>query len=225
MTPPRSLIRQFTQLAAVFAWITIVLRFYLAISTSLADGTGIGGGIVTFLSYFTVLTNILVALALTAGGLARSRPGPRQTALQIWRRPGVATAIAVYITIVAVIYHVLLSQLWDPQGLTKGVDIMLHSVMPVAYLAYWWFAIPKRQLQWRGAIVGLSYPVSYSVYTLLLGAVRNQYPYPFSNVNELGYARVFLNSMGMFALFAGVALLFIGIGRRQARWARPPRSV
>jgi len=225
MTHPPSSIRRFTRLAAVAAWITIILRFYLAIRTSLADGTGIGGGIVTFLSYFTVLTNILVALALAAGGFEPRRPAPRRPAFQVWQQPGVATAIAVYITIVSVIYHLLLSQLWDPQGLTKAVDVMLHSVMPVAYLVYWWFAIPKRQLQWRGAIVWLSYPVAYTVYTLLLGAVRDQYPYPFSNVNELGYIRVFLNSMGIFALFAAVSLLLIGIGRRQAQRRQKPRSL
>lgn len=222
MTPASSLIRQFTRIAAVMGWITIALRFYLAISTSLADGTGIGGGLITFFSYFTVLTNILVVLALTAGGFARGQ-GTSRSPLQVLRQPGTTTAIAVYITIVSVIYHLLLSQLWDPQGLTKAVDIMLHSVMPVAYLTYWWWAIPKQQLRWRGAMLWLSYPVGYSVYTLLLGALRNQYPYPFSDVNALGYPRVLLNSLGMYGLFAGVALLFIGIGRLQTRWTRKSR--
>ena len=89
MTHPPSSIRRFTRLAAVAAWITIILRFYLAIRTSLADGTGIGGGIVTFLSYFTVLTNILVALALAAGGFEPRRPAPRRPAFQVWQQPGV----------------------------------------------------------------------------------------------------------------------------------------
>ncbi|RZM82930.1 Pr6Pr family membrane protein [Leptolyngbya iicbica] len=220
---PSFAMRQYAKIAAIASWITIMLRFYLAIDTSLSDGTGIGSGIVSFFSYFTVLTNILVALAFTAGSIELNRPHP-QLVTRLLRQPSTVTAIAVYITIVAAVYHILLSHLWDPQGLTKIVDVMLHSVMPAAYLIYWWLGVPKRSLRWRGALVWLMYPVGYSVYTLLLGAVRNKYPYPFSDVNALGYARVLLNSLSMFALFAIVSLVFISVGRLQTRPDKSSRS-
>jgi len=217
--------RQYARVAAIVGWITVSLRFYLAISTSLADGTGVGSGIVTFFSYFTVLTNILVALALTAGGWAPIADHHSRSWRQRLRQPNTATAIAVYITIVAVVYHVLLSQLWDPQGLTKVVDVMLHSVMPILYLAYWWLGVSKWSLGWRGAVTWLSYPVGYSVYTLLLGALRNKYPYPFSDVNALGYVQVFKNSIGMYLFFAGISCLFIGVGKLQTRYLGRARSL
>jgi len=215
--------RQYARIAAIAGWITVILRFYLAIDTSLTAGTGIGAGLVSFFSYFTVLTNILVALVFTAGSMKPSPVKPRFVPLLL-RQPSTATAIAVYITIVSGVYHLLLSHLWEPQGLTKVVDIMQHSVMPAAYLLYWWLGVPKRSLKWRGALVWLSYPISYSIYTLLLGAVRNQYPYPFSDVNALGYARVLLNSFTLFALFAVVSLVFIGVGRLQAGLVKSSRS-
>ncbi len=216
--------RHYASIAAIAGWITVILRFYLSINTSLADGTGIGSGVISFFSYFTVLTNILVALAFTAGSMKSSNAKP-QLVTSLLQQPSTVTAIAVYITIVAAVYHLLLSQLWDPQGLTKIVDIMLHTVMPAAYLIYWWLGVPKRSLQWRGALVWLSYPIGYSVYTLLLGAVRNQYPYPFTDVSALGYTQVLFNSLGMLALFAIVSLLFIGIGKLQARQTQRARSL
>jgi hypothetical protein len=220
---PSFSMRQYARIAAIAGWITVILRFYLAIDTSLTDGTGIGSGVISFFSYFTVLTNILVALAFTAGSMRPSPDHPRLLP-SLLQQPSTVTAIAVYITIVSVVYHLLLSQLWNPQGLTKGVDVMLHSVMPVAYWVYWWLGVPKRSLRWRGALVWLGYPIGYSIYTLLLGAIRDKYPYPFSDVNALGYGRVLFNSLGMFALFAIVSLCFIGIGRWQAGQVILPKS-
>jgi hypothetical protein len=66
--------------------------------------------------------------------------------------------------------------------------------------------------------------VGYSIYTLLLGALRNQYPYPFSDVNALGYPRVILNSLFIYGFFAGLSLLFIGFGRLQRRQLKKPRA-
>ncbi len=206
-------VRAFAKAAAIAGWITLALRFYLSISTSLADGNSVGAGIVTFFSYFTVLTNILVTLALTAGGWISRQSHAQTSILRFFSKPHVATAIAVYVTVVAVIYHILLSHLWDPQGLSKALDVMQHSVMPGFYLLYWWWGIPKRSLQWRGAITWLCYPISYSIYTLLLGAIRNKYPYPFADVNALGYGQVIKNSISIYFFFTLLSLAFIGLGR------------
>lgn len=221
----QSFVQQFAQVAAVVGWVTIALRFYLSIDTSLANGTGVGGGVVVFLSYFTVLTNILVVLVWTAGGVGAATKATQASVLSFFRRPGVASAIAVYITVVAVIYHGLLSQLWDPQGLTKVVDFMLHTVLPGLYLIYWWLGIPKHNLRWHWAVTWLSYPVGYSVYTLLLGAIRHKYPYPFSDVTTLGYLRVLLNSCFVLSFFAVLSLVFIGLGRLQARRSTRSKSI
>ena len=206
-------IRHYAKISAIAGWITLVLRFYLSISNSLTDGGGIGAGIVAFFSYFTVLTNILVTLALTAGGWVSHQSKAPKSLFRFFSKPHVATAIAVYITVVAVIYHVLLSHLWAPQGLSKALDTMLHSVIPAMYLLYWWFGIPKQQIRWRGAITWLCYPIGYSIYTLLLGVIRNQYPYPFADVNALGYGQVIKNSISIYFFFTVLSLAFIGLGR------------
>jgi hypothetical protein len=57
--------RRFTMVAAVLTWLGLSSQLYIVIVARLANGASLIGGVVNFLSFFTVLTNILVALALT----------------------------------------------------------------------------------------------------------------------------------------------------------------
>ena len=45
-------------------------------------------------------------------------------------------------------------------------------------------------LRWKDAVAWLAYPGVYLVYILARGAVSGLYPYPFVDVNVLGYAGV-----------------------------------
>ncbi|MEO1068804.1 MAG: Pr6Pr family membrane protein [Cyanobacteria bacterium J06638_6] len=215
---PTSLtMRRFARLAALLAWLTIGLRFYLSVRTGIEDGTGVAGGIVSFFSYFTVLTNILVAVGLTAGSLHPKDGRSQNPTVRFFQRPGVVSAIAVYITVVGIIYHLLLSSIWDPQGLAKFLNIMLHYVMPVLFVAYWWFGVPKQNLRWGQILPWLSYPVGYLLYSLVLGALRDQYPYPFADVNALGYAQVLKNSVGVLLFFGLISIGYMALGRWQSQ--------
>ena len=61
-------------------------------------------GAIRLLSYFTILSNILVALAMTLPWAA-----PDSRLGRFFLEPSVRTAILVYIIIVAAIYHYLLA--------------------------------------------------------------------------------------------------------------------
>jgi hypothetical protein len=51
------------------------------------------------------------------------------------------------------------------------------------------------------------------VYTLLRGPLAQWYPYPFVDVKELGYTKVFINSAMVCAVFIFFSLLFTGIAK------------
>lgn len=95
--------------AAAIVWFALGLQFVLIVHYE-TDGDLLAGAL-RFVSYFTLLSNLLVALAMTLPWLA---PGSRLGCFFL--EPSVGTAILAYITIAAVIYHVPLRKLWNPQG-------------------------------------------------------------------------------------------------------------
>ena len=52
------------------AWFALLLQFPLTLRTSIANGMTLIGAILTYFSFFTLLTNLLVALVLTFSLLA-----------------------------------------------------------------------------------------------------------------------------------------------------------
>ena len=185
--------------AAALAWFAILLQYYLTVTK---PGAPFIEATVRYFSFFTILTNILVALALTLPWLAR---------------PSVRTAILTYIIIVAVIYHYLLAKLWNPQGWQLLADTIEHVVTPSLYVIDWVLFVPKGTVRWKSAFVWLIYPLVYAVYSLIHGAVTGFYPYPFINVGEFGYDKIVLNMGVLVLVFFGLGLALIGIDRRMGR--------
>jgi hypothetical protein len=197
--------RIFAGVGALLGWFALVLQLYLM----LVHSPAILGTLITFFSFFTILTNLLVALVFTASLF------PTQAGwLQFFRRPLVEAGAAVYIAIVGIVYQLLLRQLWNPQGAQWLADVLLHSIIPVGYVLYWLLFAPPSDLRWKDAMVWLIYPGVYLVYVLARGAVSGLYPYPFVDVNVLGYAGVFTRA-GIFLLaFLGMGLLVVAVARR-----------
>ncbi len=203
-------------LGAVIGWSTLLVRFGLTVQTSLVDGNGWGYAIVLYLGYFTILTNWCVTLAFTARLLPRRSP-----LQQFLTHPQVISAIATAIAIVCIVYFLLLRQLWDPQGLALVLDITLHYAMPAFFLLYWWLAVPRRNVQLRNIPRWLIYPLGYLVYILIRGEITGLYPYPFIDVDTLGYGQALLNSVGILIGFMAIAALLIGLNTVKPRAVAP----
>ena len=92
-------------LVSVLAWAAVSLQLGLSLQLVRAQGGGIADALVIVLGYFTILSNLFVALS--AGAVALS-PGSR-LALPMVR--GCATTA---IVVVGLGYHLLLRQIWDP---------------------------------------------------------------------------------------------------------------
>jgi hypothetical protein len=59
--------RGFRVTTAAIVWFDLLLQLPLTIHTSMANGMSIMGAILTYLSFLTLLTNLLVALVLPVG--------------------------------------------------------------------------------------------------------------------------------------------------------------
>lgn len=205
---------------AVFAlvgWLAIALQYWLTITGN--PGMGAGELTLNFFSYFTVLTNVLAALALTAPVLFPN------TAFGRWSlTEGVRSAVAMYIAVVGVTYHFLLSHVWDPQGWLFVSNGLLHYVMPIAFVLDWLFFTPKGRLRWIDPVKWLSFPLIYIVWTLIHGYAGNWWPYWFVNVPELGLAKAGFWFAAMLALFLVTGLVIVAIDRALRPRDRSPAS-
>jgi hypothetical protein len=195
---------------AVVAWFALVLQFLLMVQRA-APGTALHA-VINYFSFFTILTNLLVAVGTTVPLLA-----PQSAAGRFFARPSTQSATAVYIAIVGITYSLLLRHMWNPQGLQKIADILLHDVVPVLYVAFWIFLVPKLTLRWSDAVRWLAFPLVYMVYTVARGLIAHWYPYYFIDVDTIGLSRALMHAAGLLLAFFGMGLLFIAIGRWTAR--------
>ncbi len=204
--------RIYAGVGALLGWFALALQLYLILVQSPALGVAMVGTVITYFSFFTILTNILVALVLTAvsSGL---RAGWAQQVASESRQ----AATAVYITVVGVSYQLLLRKLWNPQGAQWLADVLLHSVVPLGYVVYWLFLAPRTRLRWKDVWGWLVYPAVYLMYILARGAVSGLYPYPFVDVNQLGYRGVLVNTVVFTSVFVGLGLLAVAFTRRRAK--------
>ena len=199
----------FLAIGTITTWFALGLQFYLIIANRT---TSIPEAIVRFFSFYTILTNILVAICFTFLWLKpKSRWGI------FFSHQKTLTAITIYITIVAIVYNLILRSTWNPHGLQRVADELLHLVGPIIFILYWFLFAPKVALQLKNIFPWLIYPLVYLLYILFRGSFAKYYPYPFIDVNILGYSKVLLNSMLLCIAFLFISLLFVAIAKMMSR--------
>ncbi len=194
------------------AWSGVLLQLYLSLHSAIADGRGAAGGLVSYLGYFTILTNLLVCIALTLPLAApASAPG------RFFARSDVTAWVATSIVFVGLAYHILLRNVWNPRGLNLIANDLLHYVTPLLFLSYWWFYFPKGALRWSFPFIWGLYPTAYLIYALTRGAIIGSYPYAFIDPGAIGYQRTVINAVGLLLAFFAIGLILTALGRIQRR--------
>lgn len=198
----------------VIAASALLLQFGLTIAARLETGDNIVNAVVFFLSFFTILTNLMAVAVylsvLTTWGW-----------LGWWRTPWVRGMTAGAILVVMLVYHFLLTGLVRPDLWFQVADKLLHYVDPAYYVVWWLLCQAHGSLRWGDLPRMLVYPLLYLVWAMGRGAVLGDYPYPFLAADTLGYGQVALNCGGVLAAFVLFYVLVIGIdrwlGRRSVR--------
>jgi hypothetical protein len=160
---------------------------------------------IRFLSYFTILTNMLVAVS--AFGIARGTG--RLAALA--GRPAWRTAVTLDILVVALIYHLLLRNVVLPGFTGWWANALVHQIVPAAWTVCWLAFPPHGRIDRPAPLRWLLYPFGFALWTLVHGAIGGWYPYPFMDAGALGTLKVLAN-------IAGIGLLFLALGYA-LRWA------
>ncbi|WP_345264988.1 Pr6Pr family membrane protein [Nocardioides nanhaiensis] len=149
-------------------------------------------------AYFTVQSNLLVAV--TAWTLVRDphRDGPR------WRVLRLASTAGIVVT--GLVHLVLLAPLLDLDGADALADVLLHRAVPLLALAGWLVLGPRPRVTGGVALGVLAWPLAWLVVTLTVGATTGWYPYPFLDPRQDGVGAV-VASCAAITLLVGVLLV------------------
>jgi hypothetical protein len=100
----------FKAIIALVGWFALGLQLHIMVNKAPSVTTAL----VNFFSYFTILTNLIVAVSFTAQLL---RPGG------FFSRLSVKAGVTLYIAIVGIVYSLLLRAIWAPTGWQKVADM------------------------------------------------------------------------------------------------------
>ena len=182
------------------------------LAIQLAASTAMAGQVSTALwamvRYFTILTNLAVAIIFVAVALGAA-----------WaRRSALLGGVTLAIILVGIVYGLLLRGLIELSGGARLADLLLHTIVPILVPLWWITAAPKGNLRWRDPPIWSVFPLAYLFYALLRGEADGIYAYPFINPVTLGWMRVLVNALGIAIgfLVAGAAMVALDhwLGRR-----------
>jgi hypothetical protein len=196
---------------AVIAWISIVAQAEVTIDRTLARGLTVLDGFARMSSYLTNLTVLACAICFTCVALR----GHRSTSARFFRQPTVVTAVVVYMAFVGIAYNLLLRGYWTPTAFRLLLNESLHSVLPMLAALYWVLFVPRFHLKLRHCLLWLVYPLTYLGVTFWRGRLSDFYPYPFINVERLGFTHAVVNSALLFGGFLMLMAVFVGINSRR----------
>ncbi len=174
----------------------IGVMFWYVQRVSLASFGEFFSTTVTWISFFTNITNVLIVVMAVSLLFGNGR-------LHQWfSSPIVQSALCLYIFFVGFTYWLLLGDPSSIEGLNRWIpEILTHTLSPILGVVYWIRVIPWGHLKWRYAVIWLAYPIAYLVYWLIRGPIVNDYPYFFIDVNSQGYAGVAMWSGALIVMF------------------------
>jgi hypothetical protein len=199
-------------LTAVVAFIALAIQLYLSLRLAEASGKSAGYGVMLYLGFFTITTNLLVLFASASPLIT-----PASWMGRFFVRPVAVGWVSASIAFVSVAYFVLLRHVWKPQGLQLLADVLLHYVVPLLYVLFSFMALRGTRLRWVLPFWWSVYPLIYFVYAMIRGALIGAYPYGFIDASALGYAATFRNAVLLLFAFLVLAHLLILLWRIGAK--------
>lgn len=194
-------------LAALVAWAALALQLVILLRNFNADGQSVAAALWRFIGFFTILTNMFMALVASVAALrpAHRLAGPR------WRFAALAA-----ILLVGIVYSLALRHVWSPQGAQALADHGLHDAAPLLFLLAWLFA-PHGALGWRDILWTLVFPLSYLAYALARGAMDGWYAYYFLDPTTQGWGGFLGAVIAILTGFLLIGLLLLALDRLLAR--------
>ena len=184
---------------AVAAWAGLVIQF--GASNALAGAPM--RALWVMARYFTILTNLVVALVFTVTVLRPKWPSPR-----------LLGGVTIAILLVGIVYATLLAGLLHLSGGARLADLLLHRVTPVLVPLFWLAATRHGRLTHRDPAAWAAAPLAYLVYALVRGAYEGVYAYPFLDVARNGWPTTIVVALVIAAAFFAAGHIMVWLDQR-----------
>ncbi|WP_086825226.1 Pr6Pr family membrane protein [Streptomyces sp. NRRL B-24572] len=179
------------------------------------------GDVLVVLSFFTIWSNILVAVVLGRGAVHAWTRRPPLPAL--W-----TGGVLLCISVVGLVFHLVLdneasefnqaAEIARLTGAKAVANQLLHTVTPIGTALDFLLLTAPGALRWRHAAQWLAAPGLYFAFALVRGELISpdaptRYTYPFLDVTVHGYGGVLVNAVVLGAAFYVLGLAIVGLDR------------
>jgi len=167
------------------------------------------GRLFDWMSYFTNLSNVLVAIVLTM--LARNL---YRTGL-LWGTLRMDSLLMISVT--GLIFAIVLAPDSSPEGLYIVTNALSHYIIPALTVVMFLILGPRRQISFATIFTALIIPIVWAVVILIRGAFIDAYPYGFLNAAALGLGTAIVNICGVAVLGIIIGVIFWALDRLLSR--------
>ncbi len=183
-------------------------------STQPQGNQSLGEKFVNLFSYFTIQSNLFVLGTSTALALNIHRDG------RLWRVLRMDAMLGIIIT--GIVYDFVLAALVHPTGWALAATIGFHYISPWATLIGWLIFGPRPRMGWKTMALAFIWPIAWLLYTFIRGALTGWYPYPFLDVDLIGFADSVRNSAVILLVAIGIAAVLVALDKRMPALVREP---
>lgn len=164
------------------------------------------GRILGYFSYFTEYSNILVMLWFINKGFLNGR-------IKFLNKESVRGALTLYICIAGMVFFFVLNKAWDQHGIAKLESYTLHGFAPIAFILDWIVFSKKGTYTYKNILSWIVFPIVYLFWALFIGNIIGVYPYPFLDLNAIGFSE-FLNYLVYLVIgFLGFSFIIVSLDK------------
>lgn len=128
------------------------------------------------LSYYTIQSNILVAVAMLLS-IWQMWTGREETRRLLIFKSGAL----LWILVTGIVYHLLLAGMWQLKGPMAYVNFSLHAATPLGMVLNWLLVEKKGRYQFGFILYWMIFPLAYLLFAWLRGGLTGIYSYWFLN--------------------------------------------
>ncbi len=173
------------------------------------------------LRYFTVLSNLLCVVYFTADIIYITKH--KKAADLVWF-PALKGIATMAITVTQLVAHFILGMRFTMGDSLSMTLVIMHYAVPILTIADWLLFDTKGLMTFRAPLLWAVGPLLYFVFAMIGARIGNgigyggsRYPYPFMDVDQLGWGCVLLTVLALTAFFIALSYVWVLIDKGLAK--------